>query len=265
MTKGELCLVADYGQMTWTEYWEGKRLRENLNVGKFTSKQFMPMIGYGITNRIAVFATVPHISNSSDAYPPEEEENQIMPKILKIFGDAHKRVLIITKSHLVARDTNILCNMAAAVSISLTTMDEKITRIIEPYAPPPLRRFHALKKLATKGVPCHLRLDPIIPGVNDNNIENIITTVAPFVTHVVSSTVKPRGDGMKRLRLALPGIIDQLPFQPRGRTFYLPQHLRYTLMKQVKDACQTEGLTFATCREGFASLHTAPCDGSHLI
>jgi len=67
MTKGELCLVADYGQMTWTEYWEGKRLRENLNVGKFTSKQFMPMIGYGITDRIAVFATVPHISNSSDA------------------------------------------------------------------------------------------------------------------------------------------------------------------------------------------------------
>ena len=67
MTKGELCLVADYGQMTWTEYWEGKRLRENLNVGKFTSKQFMPMIGYGITNRIALFATVPHISNSSDA------------------------------------------------------------------------------------------------------------------------------------------------------------------------------------------------------
>lgn len=67
MTKGELCLVADYGQSKWTEYWEGKRVRENLNVGEFTSKIFMPMLGYGITDRIAVFATVPYIDNSSDA------------------------------------------------------------------------------------------------------------------------------------------------------------------------------------------------------
>lgn len=67
MSKGELCLVAAYGEMNWTEYWEGKRLRENLNIGKFSSKQFMPMLGYGLTDRISLFATVPHISNSSDA------------------------------------------------------------------------------------------------------------------------------------------------------------------------------------------------------
>lgn len=67
MSKGELCLVATYGESTWKEYWEGKRLRENLNIGRFTSANFMPMAGYGITNRISLFATTAYISNSSDA------------------------------------------------------------------------------------------------------------------------------------------------------------------------------------------------------
>lgn len=67
MKKGELCLVADYMQSSFTEYWEGKRLRENLNLGKFTSKVIMPMIGYGITDKLTAFAGVPYIDNSSDA------------------------------------------------------------------------------------------------------------------------------------------------------------------------------------------------------
>jgi hypothetical protein len=67
MRKGELCLVTDYSQRSFTEYWEGKRLRENLNLGKFTSKAIMPMVGYGITDRLTAFAGLPHIDNSSDA------------------------------------------------------------------------------------------------------------------------------------------------------------------------------------------------------
>ena len=67
MKKGELCLVLGYGQTTWDEYWEGKRLRKNLNLGTFKSKVIMPMVGYGITDRLNAFATLPHIDNSSDA------------------------------------------------------------------------------------------------------------------------------------------------------------------------------------------------------
>lgn len=67
MSKGELCLVGAYAQSSWKEYWEGTRLRENLNIGTFTSKRIMPMAGYGITDRWNVFAGLPHISNSSDA------------------------------------------------------------------------------------------------------------------------------------------------------------------------------------------------------
>src|SRR5580765_8067183 len=67
MKKGELCLVTDYMQSSFTEYWEGKRLRENLNLGKFTSKVIMPMVAYGITEKLTAFAGVPYIDNSSDA------------------------------------------------------------------------------------------------------------------------------------------------------------------------------------------------------
>jgi hypothetical protein len=67
MRKGELCLVVDYMHGSFTEYWEGKRLRENLNLGEFTSKMVMPMVGYGITDRLTAFAGVPYIENSSDA------------------------------------------------------------------------------------------------------------------------------------------------------------------------------------------------------
>ena len=66
MRKGELCLVSDYMQSSFTQYWEGKRLRENLNMGKFTSKVFMPMVGYGITDKLTAFAGVLYIDNSSD-------------------------------------------------------------------------------------------------------------------------------------------------------------------------------------------------------
>src|SRR4249920_3464635 len=67
MSKGELCLVACYKQSQWKEYWEGKRLRENLNIGTFTSKAFMPMLGYGVTGKLNLFASLPYINNSSHA------------------------------------------------------------------------------------------------------------------------------------------------------------------------------------------------------
>lgn len=67
MTKGELCLVAGYKQASWKEYWEGTRLRDNKNIGTFTSRMYMPMAGYGISDKLNVFASLPYISNSSNA------------------------------------------------------------------------------------------------------------------------------------------------------------------------------------------------------
>jgi hypothetical protein len=67
MNKQELCVVAAYGQSSWTAYWEGKLKRTNDNMGKFTSKMYMPMLGYGISDRLNIYASLPYINNSSDA------------------------------------------------------------------------------------------------------------------------------------------------------------------------------------------------------
>jgi hypothetical protein len=67
MAKGEICLVGGYSQTTWDEYWEGTLLRENLNVGTFKSKMIMPMLGYGLSDKLNFFASLPYIDNSSTA------------------------------------------------------------------------------------------------------------------------------------------------------------------------------------------------------
>jgi hypothetical protein len=67
MNKGELCLVAAYKQVSWKEYWEGDRLRDNKNLGTFTSRMYMPMAGYGVTDKLNLFASLPYISNTSSA------------------------------------------------------------------------------------------------------------------------------------------------------------------------------------------------------
>lgn len=67
MDKKELCLVAGYGQNTWTQYWEGTLKRDNPNIGRFTSKMTMPMVGYGISDDLNIYASLPYIHNSSDA------------------------------------------------------------------------------------------------------------------------------------------------------------------------------------------------------
>ena len=67
MSKKELCLVAAYGQTSWSQYWEGNKKRSNANIGKFTSKMYMPMLGYGITGQLNIYASLPFIDNSSNA------------------------------------------------------------------------------------------------------------------------------------------------------------------------------------------------------
>ena len=67
MSKGEICLVAGYGQARWDQYWEGTLLRENPNLGTFNSRMTMPMLGYGLSDKLNLFASLPHMVNSSTA------------------------------------------------------------------------------------------------------------------------------------------------------------------------------------------------------
>ncbi|MCS4541069.1 MAG: radical SAM protein, partial [Euryarchaeota archaeon] len=192
---------------------------------------------------------------------------------LELFKRNDCRILIITKSDLILRDIGLLKDIKTAVTFTVTTLNEKIAKKLEPNAPKPIDRLKTASKLAKEGIPVGVRLDPIIPSLNDANLESIIKFAKEAnIIHLVTSTYKPRPDNWKRLKNAFPEIATKLAplyFEKGERhhnSWYLPKAIRLSLMKEIKELCAKYNLTFATCREGFPELSTAKsCDGSHLI
>ena len=213
------------------------------------------------------------MSNSSDPYTPMESKLKLTRSCLNEFLNRDLRLLVITKSDLVTRDLDLLIKLRTAVTITITTLNDDITRKLEPNAPSPSRRLNAVSKLSSEGIPTGVRVDPIIPFINDDGLEDLLREIRDAgARHVTASTFKPRWDGWKRLKEVFPEAcskLEPLYFKEGeriGRSYYLPASLRFKLMKRVADECRKLGLTFASCREGFVELTTAgTCDGSHLI
>ena len=213
------------------------------------------------------------MSNSSDPYPPMEAKLKLTRACLELFLREGCQVQVITKSDLVIRDIDLLSKMRCVVSFTITTLKRNLSLKLEPRAPPPELRLEAMKQLSNTGVPVSLRLDPIIPSLNDTEIEQIVKAAAAAgAKHATSSTFKPRPDSWHRSRRVFPEATAKLAplYFERGErhhnSWYLPRRLRLELMERVKKACDENGLTFASCREGLRELTTsASCDGSHLI
>ena len=122
------------------------------------------------------------IGTNTDPYQPIERRYQIMRRILEVLDKAGHPVGIVTKSALVLRDLDILARMAKRdlikVAISVTTLDAKLARIMEPRAATPSRRLEALRQLVKAGVPTSTLVAPVIPAINDAEIERILEAVA---------------------------------------------------------------------------------------
>jgi DNA repair photolyase len=122
------------------------------------------------------------IGTNTDPYQPIERRYRIMRGILEVLERAGHPVGIVTKSALVLRDLDILARMAkrnlVKVAISVTTLDPKLARIMEPRASTPPRRLAALRQLVKAGVPTSTLVAPIIPAINDAEIERILEAVA---------------------------------------------------------------------------------------
>ncbi len=118
------------------------------------------------------------IGTNTDPYQPIEREWRIMRQILEVLQKANHPVAIVTKSALVLRDIDILQDMAsrglAKVGISVTTLDRKLSRAMEPRAATPGRRLDAIKALTEAGIPASVLVSPIIPALNDHEIERIL-------------------------------------------------------------------------------------------
>jgi DNA repair photolyase len=122
------------------------------------------------------------IGSNTDPYQPIERRYQIVRRILEVLDRAGHPVGIVTKSALVLRDLDILTRMAkrdlVKVAISVTTLDPKLARVMEPRASSPPRRLDALRQLVKAGVPTSTLVAPVIPALNDSEIERILEAVA---------------------------------------------------------------------------------------
>jgi DNA repair photolyase len=122
------------------------------------------------------------IGTNTDPYQPIERRYEVMRRILEVLERAGHPVGIVTKSALITRDIDILARMAkrnlAKVAISVTTLDAKLARTMEPRAPTPSRRLEALQQLVVAGIPTSALVAPIIPAINDADIERILDAVA---------------------------------------------------------------------------------------
>ncbi|MGO6683318.1 PA0069 family radical SAM protein [Rhizobium leguminosarum] len=118
------------------------------------------------------------IGTNTDPYQPIEKEWRIMRGILEVLNKANHPVSIVTKSAMILRDIDILQEMAAKnlvrVGISVTTLDRKLARTMEPRAATPPRRLETIHALAEAGIQTAVMAAPLIPALNDHELERIL-------------------------------------------------------------------------------------------
>lgn len=120
------------------------------------------------------------IGTNTDPYQPIEKEWRIMRQVLEVLQACNHPVMIVTKSAMVTRDIDILAPMAekglAKVGLSVTTLDRKLARLMEPRASTPGKRLDAIKALSEAGIPSTIMMAPVIPALNDHEIERVLNS-----------------------------------------------------------------------------------------
>ncbi|MEO0884203.1 MAG: PA0069 family radical SAM protein [Pseudomonadota bacterium] len=114
----------------------------------------------------------------TDAYQPIERKLQLTRTLLQILKEHHHPVTLLSKSHLITRDIDLIAPMAetglVSVGISITTLDKTLARKMEPRASTPQRRLDTIRLLSDAGIPTAIMTAPIIPALNDDEIEALV-------------------------------------------------------------------------------------------
>ena len=146
------------------------------------------------------------ISGVTDAYQPIERRLQLTRRCLEVLAEARNPVGIVTKSQLVTRDIDLLAELArfnaAAVFLSITTLDATLAAKMEPRAAAPANRLAAIEALAQAGIPVGVLAAPVIPGLTDHEMVHIITEAAKAGATFAGYTIV-------RLPLAVGEIFEQ--------------------------------------------------------
>jgi DNA repair photolyase len=143
------------------------------------------------------------LSGVTDCYQPIERRWQITRRCLEVLVDFRNPVTVVTKNHLVARDRDVLGELArhdaAAVFLSITSLDGDLARVLEPRASQPEGRLAAIRELTEAGVPAGVLVAPIIPGLNDHEIARVIQAARQAGAAYAGYTVLRLPHGVKDL------------------------------------------------------------------
>lgn len=122
------------------------------------------------------------LAGDTDIYQPVERELKITRSLLEVLSEHNHPAMLITKSALILRDADLIASMAErnliSVAISLTTFDADLARRMEPRAAAPRRRLQAMQTLATLGVPVSVMTAPLIPALNEPELETLLEASA---------------------------------------------------------------------------------------
>jgi DNA repair photolyase len=143
------------------------------------------------------------LSGVTDCYQPAEAKLGLTRGCLEVLAEFRNPAIVVTKGWLVVRDVDLLAELAshgaASVSISVTSLDRGLQRILEPGASPPEKRLEAIEALARAGVPVGVLVAPVIPAINDHEIPAILEAVAAAGARFAS-----------KVMLRLPGAVAPL-------------------------------------------------------
>ena len=119
-----------------------------------------------------------HVGGNTDPYQPQERRLRVTRQVIEVLSRFNHPFSIITKSALIARDVDLLGPMGrrnlTRAAVSVTTLDRKLARSMEPRAAAPERRLDAIRKLSEAGVPTIVMFAPCIPGLNDHEMEAVL-------------------------------------------------------------------------------------------
>ena len=124
------------------------------------------------------------MSGVTDPYQPVERKLHITRGCLEVLAEFRNPVVIVTKNRLVTRDLDLLSELArheaAAVAVSITTLDDDLRRVMEPRTSRPVRRLAAVEGFAAAGIPVGVMVAPVIPGLNDHELPGLLAAAAAF-------------------------------------------------------------------------------------
>jgi len=218
-----------------------------------------------------------NLGSATDPYQPAEKKFEITRKVLELFDKKNIPCFIVTKSPLILRDLDLIKSLSRkhliTVQVTLPSMESNFHTFFEPNSPPPEKRLEIIRELSDEGIPIVVRIQPIIPFVNDRleKLEELVDAIANAgARHIVA--------GFLRISLAvwdsiLPileklEIIDKIKelYFISGRVdsagYFIANNVyRYSVLKHLFSLSKKYKLTFGTCKEGFFEFHTSRCSG----